>query len=208
MNYLKDRSSYIIVLLGFFSVIFFALSLFFSTLQKMNDSGEISKQAAATVVSQESSTGTEDDSYSDASFGLSKDLVIYQVEKNDSTWKIAEELLGDGYRYVEIEVANGLIHNEQLKIGQMLFISQSKSISFTSIDFLDEPVREISENREIDLQDRVYTAYHTVEIGDSLWEIADMQYGDPEMWQQMYMKNYDLIGENPSLIQPGMELEI
>ena len=47
-----------------------------------------------------------------------------------------------------------------------------------------------------------------VEEGDSLWEISEEHYGDGGQWQEIYESNQDVIGENPSLILPGTELEM
>lgn len=51
---------------------------------------------------------------------------------------------------------------------------------------------------------------HTVVAGDSLSKIAQKYYGsaEREKWMAIYEANKELIGDNPSLIQPGQVLEI
>lgn len=49
---------------------------------------------------------------------------------------------------------------------------------------------------------------YTVQRGDSLWRIAERYYGDGERWIEIYRKNMERIGGNPSLIFEGMELTL
>lgn len=47
---------------------------------------------------------------------------------------------------------------------------------------------------------------YTVRPGDSLWSIAQQQYGNPLAWSTIYGANGGTIGMNPNLIYPGMSL--
>lgn len=47
-----------------------------------------------------------------------------------------------------------------------------------------------------------------VEKGDSLWKISEEHYGDGRRWREIYENNRITIGDNPSLILPGMEFEL
>ncbi|MDQ2951905.1 MAG: LysM peptidoglycan-binding domain-containing protein [Chloroflexota bacterium] len=51
-------------------------------------------------------------------------------------------------------------------------------------------------------------AKYTVKSGDSLSDVAEERLGDAKRWREIYDANKDVIGKNPDLIQPGMELEI
>ena len=46
----------------------------------------------------------------------------------------------------------------------------------------------------------------TVEKGDSLWKLSLEYYEDGKYWVKIYEWNYELIGDDPSLIYEGMEL--
>lgn len=49
---------------------------------------------------------------------------------------------------------------------------------------------------------------YIVQGGDYLIKISKQVYGDSSRWREIYDANKDLIGSNPDLIQPGMELDI
>ena len=47
---------------------------------------------------------------------------------------------------------------------------------------------------------------YRVKPGDNLWDIAKKLTGNGANWQKLYAANKALIGKNPDLIQPGMQL--
>ena len=49
---------------------------------------------------------------------------------------------------------------------------------------------------------------YTVDSGDNLSAIAKQELGDANRWREIYELNKDVIGKNPDLIQPGMELKL
>jgi len=55
-----------------------------------------------------------------------------------------------------------------------------------------------------------FLAEHTVASGDSLSKIAQTYYesGAREDWMRIYEANKETIGDDPSLIKPGMVLKI
>ena len=52
------------------------------------------------------------------------------------------------------------------------------------------------------------TKTYTVDSGDNLSAIAKQELGDTNRWREIYELNKDVIGDNPDLIQPGMELKL
>jgi hypothetical protein len=48
----------------------------------------------------------------------------------------------------------------------------------------------------------------TVVKGDTLWDIAQAEYGDPTRWPEIYAANTDVVGADPDLIFPGQVLRI
>ena len=53
-------------------------------------------------------------------------------------------------------------------------------------------------------EDNIYT----VQKGDSLWSIAEREFGDGMYWVKLYEVNRDVIGENPDLLRVGTELDL
>ena len=49
---------------------------------------------------------------------------------------------------------------------------------------------------------------YTVDSGDNLSAIAKQELGDANRWREIYELNKETIGNNPDLIQPGMELKL
>jgi nucleoid-associated protein YgaU len=49
---------------------------------------------------------------------------------------------------------------------------------------------------------------YTVKDGDTLSNIAQKFYGDPDLYHKIYEANKDVIGDNPDLIKKGMVLTI
>jgi nucleoid-associated protein YgaU len=49
---------------------------------------------------------------------------------------------------------------------------------------------------------------YVVKAGDSLWAIAAETMGNGARYQELYEANKHVIGSNPNMIQPGMELTI
>ena len=131
--------------------------------------------------------------------------VMYVVQPGDSSWSVAEESLGDGFRYVEIEAANNLSHNQYLEVGQKLIIPQDEK-SENSL----EPAAK-SRNQQIDKQvDQLLTSEGTTYIiqpGNSLWEITQEHYGDGLLWSKVYQHNPHL-GKNPNLIYPDTKITL
>jgi nucleoid-associated protein YgaU len=49
---------------------------------------------------------------------------------------------------------------------------------------------------------------HTVKGGENLSMISEKHYKTQANWIYIYRANMDVIGDNPNVIQPGMELKI
>jgi nucleoid-associated protein YgaU len=135
---------------------------------------------------------------------------FYVVAPGDSTWKLAEQFLGDGYKYTQIEAVNNLTHNSYLEIGQILQIdvdeSVAKEIVRNEIDVFSDLEKTAEKVGSYEASESIESATYLVESGDSLWKIADEKYNDPYLWSLIYQENQEIIGDNPGLIYPDMEL--
>lgn len=211
----KNNISVIIFILGFVLVMLFAFNLFLSSSFKKNASGKITDQAASTEnvegisqqigVNQVVNVGGEglktqeiEDLASDYYFESgdeSTELLIYFAKEGDSTWKIAEEILGDGHRYIEIEELNEFEPNQRLEVGQMILVVKDSSQDASEMDeSVDFPTEQLSD--------------YEIQLGDCLWNIASQHLNDPYRWPEIYELNKEVIGSNPDLIYPGIQLQL
>jgi nucleoid-associated protein YgaU len=111
----------------------------------------------------------------------------YTVQKGDNLWNIAQKQLGDGSKWTEIYKLNS--------------------------DAIGSNPDMIFSGTELKLpgsmgQDIASAGKYVVQPGDNLWNIAQKQLGSGTSWGDLYKANADIIGGNPSLIQPGQELSI
>ena len=58
---------------------------------------------------------------------------------------------------------------------------------------------------ESDSREQVYTVRLIPERRESLWRIAEDEYGDPLLWRKIWERNRELI-QDPDLILPGWRI--
>ncbi len=124
----------------------------FSYFKSLNRAGQISESATTTQLSED---------------------YIYEVQKGDSLWKIAEKEYGDGFQWKKIAQENNIENPSIIEIGTQLTLTE-----------LEE-----AEEQE-----------YFVQKGDNLWKIAVAQCGDGYMWSSITRQN-NLV--NPSVIHVG-----
>lgn len=114
----------------------------------------------------------------------------YTVKRGDSLWKIAEERLGDGTRYVELVALN-----EAVLDGRPDFLMPGT--------VLKVPIATASSDSS-----------YVVQPGDTLSEIAEDHLGDADAYPSIFRASRDTVQANgarlsdPDLILPGWKLTI
>ncbi|WP_408895650.1 LysM peptidoglycan-binding domain-containing protein [Nocardioides sp. R1-1] len=114
----------------------------------------------------------------------------YTVKRGDSLWKIAEERLGDGTRYVELVALNQAVLD-----GRPDFLLPGTVLKVPIAD---------------DSSDGSYV----VQPGDTLSEIAEDQLGDADAYPSIFRASRDTVQPNgahlsdPDLILPGWKLTL
>ena len=78
-----------------------------------------------------------------------------------------------------------------------------KEYKTPNFDFSDTDV-----GKEAAAKATTATKTHTVEKGENLSVIAEQELGSQSRWKEIYELNKELIGKDPDLIQPGMELKL
>lgn len=114
----------------------------------------------------------------------------YTVKRGDSLWKIAEERLGDGTRYVELVALN-----EAALDGRPDFLVPGRVL-------------------KVPLTDDPSDGSYVVQPGDTLSEISQDQLGDADAYPTIFRASRDTVQPNgahlsdPDLILPGWKLTI
>lgn len=157
----------------------------------------------------------------------------------ETPWDLAEEYLGNGQRWRDIAALNpdipGLASGDQYLPGNAVVklpldarpttpaaqpsattappAADSRSAAgpaeHTDGEGETASTTAASGDRHAPLHDEV-----TVAPGDSLWEIADNQYGDPTAWRDIYEANEGEVQpggrhfDDPDLILPGQRLDM
>ena len=112
----------------------------------------------------------------------------YTVKAGDSLWSIAASFYKSGYNWVDIQKANNISDSNNIEVGQNLTIPDVKPIivgqtSSTSTE-----------------QIRPKDANYTVSHGDTLWGIAEKEYGTGFKWVDIASANHLT---NPDIIHSG-----
>lgn len=114
----------------------------------------------------------------------------YTVKRGDSLWRIAEERLGDGTRYVELV---GL--NEAVLDGRPDFLLPGTVL-------------------KVPIPNQSADGSYVVQPGDTLSEISEQQLGDADAYTSIFEASRDTVQANgahlsdPDLILPGWKLTI
>lgn len=116
---------------------------------------------------------------------------IYVVKTGDNLWKIAEEIYGSGYNWVDLAKENNLKNPNILVPGQELKVPKVEPRVITK--------------QQPKTPSPIEGDTYTVVKGDNLWTIAVRAYGDGYQWVKIAREN-NLA--NPNLIHAGNVLKI
>jgi LysM repeat protein len=111
------------------------------------------------------------------------------VQRGDSLWSIAEQRLGAGDRWREIATLNA---GRTMDDGTVFHDAATIQPGWILL-----------------VPDEVASSAHTVSVrpGDTLWGLAEQEYGGGEDWQRIYRANETVI-DDPHWIYPGEQLTI
>ena len=126
---------------------------------------------------------------------------VWVVAPGDSLWDVAERCLGDGSRVDEVLACNpGVLASRRLRPGETITLPAEADVPTDRQPQAEAPAAPA-------------TTY-VVESGDTLWDIADEQLGDPLRWPEVFELNegrtFDAGGTltDADLIRPGWDLDL
>ena len=114
----------------------------------------------------------------------------YTVTAGDDLWKIAVKHYNSGYNWATIAKANNISDPDHIEAGQKLTIPEAEAI---------KPEGDIS------AAETAVPKEYTVTKGDSLWNIAEREYGSGYEWVRIAQAN-NLA--NPDVIHTGNLLQL
>lgn len=120
---------------------------------------------------------TEGDAAADSTAELEK----YTVEDGDSMWIIARKTLGSGAKWELIAKANPMVDPLKIKKGDVLIIPRLPAERGPIAEKTPADPLGLGFNRD----EKVIEVLE----GDSLWRIAEREYGDGTKWQIIYSAN-------------------
>ena len=121
---------------------------------------------------------------------------VYVVKKGDYLWKIAQEVYGSGYNWVDIAKANKLKNPGVLYKGQKLKLPKVDKKTLT---------QKPNQKTKIDADQVIKDDHYKVQKGDNLWKVAVRAYQDGYKWVEIAKANKL---KNPNVIEVGQELAI
>lgn len=137
-----------------------------------------------------------------------------------SVWKTDmisfEDLDGDGYLDMKVIYPEYGGRDTDLTVCDEAYwlwdreTEKFQSVQKTELSASQEEsdIPSTKEETEPEQQEISPTLSFVVKEGDSLWKLAEKYYGDGQYWGEIYENNRITIGEDPSMILPGMEFEI
>ena len=140
---------------------------------------------------------------------------VHVVVPGESIYSIAIDLAGGDSGRV-LEIANAIIDanlGEGMPGGQRFTNPAYIEVGWT-LRLPVEVTPSVSVAAPPPMIESADTSGYTVEPGDTLWDIADEQLGDPAAWPEIWERNAgdDMGGgrtfDDPNLILPGWELEL
>jgi nucleoid-associated protein YgaU len=137
----------------------------------------------------------------------------YTVQPNDSLWKIAEKVYGDGRYFKAIGEHNRgrLPHADMLTAGAVLEVPPAGELTQLYPSLCPKQRRSaVVRTRQATAAPapEVTNGNYIVQEGDTLFDIARYKLGRASRWGEIFELNREVLGEDFDFLQPGLELKM
>jgi nucleoid-associated protein YgaU len=127
---------------------------------------------------------------------------VHTVKRGENLWQIATQYFGDGFKWKDIADANNLDNTGDIEEGQKLIIP--------SVTTLPTPSDLNNPNNTSSIKTEAKT--YKITKGDTLWSIAEMEYGSGYNWVDIAsannISNYNHLVEGQELFIPNVNPKI
>ncbi|HSA83500.1 MAG TPA: LysM peptidoglycan-binding domain-containing protein, partial [Patescibacteria group bacterium] len=120
----------------------------------------------------------------------------YTVVEGDNLWTIAEKVYGSGYNWVDLANANNLSHPNDIHVGNVLKVPETK--------LKDATVHTVDDDKS-STSAKISGDTYKILPNDTLWMIAVRAYGDGYKWVEIAKAN-NL--SNPDIIHVDNTLKL
>lgn len=136
----------------------------------------------------------------------------YKVQPGDNYWKISEKLYGTGAFFKALAEHNRdrNLRDDRLQPGAVLSAPEASQLAEKYADMCPKASHHRPPGArfaQVSSGGRLAgRSTYKVEAGDTLFDIAKHELGNPARWGEIYQLNRDLLGDDYDYLSPGLEL--
>jgi len=139
---------------------------------------------------------------------------LYEVQPNDSYWKISERLYGSGayFRALVEQNRDRVPREDRLAVGDLIAAPTVAELEQAYPDLCPKPSRREAV-RNLAQAASMRSPYgsgpvYVVEKGDTLFDIARYELGKASRWSEIHALNSDILGKDYDYLVPGTRLTL
>ncbi|HYW80961.1 MAG TPA: LysM peptidoglycan-binding domain-containing protein, partial [Thermoguttaceae bacterium] len=138
----------------------------------------------------------------------------YEVQPNDSYWKISQKLYGSGAYFKALVEQNRdrVPREDRLAVGDLISAPTVAELEQAFPDLCPKPSRREAV-RSLAQAASMHSSYgggptYIVEEGDTLFDIARYELGKASRWSEIHALNRDVLGKDYDYLVPGTRLAL
>ncbi|MEE8450483.1 MAG: LysM peptidoglycan-binding domain-containing protein, partial [Thermoguttaceae bacterium] len=138
----------------------------------------------------------------------------YEVQPNDSYWKISQKLYGSGayFRALVEQNRDRIPREDRLAVGDLISAPTIAELEKAYPDLCPKPSRRAAV-RNLARAAGMHSPYgggptYVVEEGDTLYDIARYELGKASRWSEIHALNSHILGKDYDYLVPGTRLTL